>query len=126
MHASFVAWCAQRKLDAWSAQIAPFIAADIANNPPRYPPKQRGRGTASVQLWTNEVRALRDSIRAHISNFKRSVECREATGSSSDWDPRVSDPQAATTIGGQLVLQPANIVRFPRSNPAGALFRGGR
>ena len=64
-----------------------------------------------MQTWHDAVAELRRNIESHVAAFKRMVSCSDDHAADVEaWEPHVSDPESA------------HIVRFPRSNPAGALF----
>ena len=100
------------KLDRWTAQIAPFIQADIASVPPRYPPRVRGSSN-----WQSAVQLLRRNIDSHTQSFRSLVSCDRGYAVDS-WDPVATDPEENRGTSDQRVF---HIVRFPRSNPGGAL-----
>ena len=73
------------KLDRWSARIAPFIQADIDNQPPRYPARY---GAQTLGYWRDQVAQLRQDVDAHLQTFKDQVSC-DRHYNVDDWDPIV-------------------------------------
>ena len=94
------------KLERWAARIAPFIEADIASG--HYPPRS---GSARLSTWNSAVAELRSTVARYTDDIRQAVSC-DRDYAADDWDPVATDP--------------GQIVRFPRSNPGGALFQGRR